>query len=160
MTTKASDCCPTGSPDPSCSTGLFNFNFNGYSCCANACGVCGGAGCEERPGGAYACCDTSIAKLGRGCDKYPPPCVLPKSSNHVSCALFLFYATTHVLSYRASLKQIRTTLHSLLVAFNLDEPKYQGVPLRSSWFNACNEMSAGCYFLLVCTRTSRRICHR
>lgn len=58
-----------------CSSGL----VDGVSCCASSCGVCGGSGCDNRMGGARACCGGIIAKSNRKCDKVPPPCVLASS---------------------------------------------------------------------------------
>lgn len=59
-------------PDPTCSRGVPSGNV----CCAASCGTCGGTGCSQRPGGAAACCTTSIRAEGRSCAAFPPPCVL------------------------------------------------------------------------------------
>ena len=37
------------------------------ACCAAACGQCGGAGCEARPGGAEACCVYGVVATNRTC---------------------------------------------------------------------------------------------
>ena len=125
MKTGIFDCYPTGSPDPTCSTG----SFYGYTCCAKSCGLCGGAGCTGRTGGAYACCHTFVPRTGRGCDKYPPPCILPKSLNHVPCALCPVpcFHSTQPPPHRPPLITMCTTLHPLDLAFKLKESDYPGL---------------------------------
>ena len=132
--TETIHCFFTGASDPDCSTG----NRNGEICCAKSCGACGGTGCSGRPGGSYACCVTFVPRTGRGCDKYPPPCVLPKSSNNAPLMLFSFHATTRAFTNRDSAKHICTNSHPLALAFKLPESEYPGLPSRSSCFNMCN----------------------
>lgn len=43
-------------------------------CCAGTCGSCGGDGCDERDGGASACCEGHITDKGETCGT--PPCLL------------------------------------------------------------------------------------
>ncbi|MEL7367944.1 MAG: hypothetical protein AAFN74_03455 [Myxococcota bacterium] len=49
---------------------------SGDVCCANSCGSCGGSGCSGRPGGAAACCTSSIRQSGRSCANFDAPCLL------------------------------------------------------------------------------------
>ena len=46
------------------------------TCCAASCGICGGTGCDKRPGGARACCGGDIRKANASCDTHQPPCVV------------------------------------------------------------------------------------
>lgn len=46
----------------------------GRACCARACGACGGAGCDARPGGSAACCGGSI-RAPCNSSAGPPPCM-------------------------------------------------------------------------------------
>jgi hypothetical protein len=46
---------------------------SGLKCCATSCGVCGGVGCETRPGGAEQCCGDSLAAANKTCGK--PGCI-------------------------------------------------------------------------------------
>ena len=59
-----------------CSAGL----GGGAVCCAASCGVCGGDGCTERPGGARAWCIGEISKANRSCDEHPAPCAINPTS--------------------------------------------------------------------------------
>mmetsp|Transcript_96581 Transcript_96581/g.311901 ORF Transcript_96581/g.311901 Transcript_96581/m.311901 type:complete len:380 (-) Transcript_96581:35-1174(-) len=45
----------------------------GDACCTRGCGLCGGAGCDMRPGGALQCCGSSMASVCKTSDG-PPPC--------------------------------------------------------------------------------------
>lgn len=58
--------------DPTCKTGI----ANGDACCAASCGSCGGTGCDQRPGGAAACCGGNIRAAGVSCSGALPPCVI------------------------------------------------------------------------------------
>ncbi|MEZ4431462.1 MAG: hypothetical protein R3F65_03555 [bacterium] len=58
--------------DPDCAAGV----ARGVTCCAAACGECGGAGCGARPGGAAACCAGPIGESGRSCAFAAAPCIL------------------------------------------------------------------------------------
>lgn len=44
---------------PSCFNGI---DLDGTYCCASLCGTCGGSGCSGRPGGAYKCCTSKLAR--------------------------------------------------------------------------------------------------
>jgi len=46
----------------------------GLICCSSSCGVCGGADCESRPGGAAACCGDALMASAQECGH--PPCTL------------------------------------------------------------------------------------
>jgi hypothetical protein len=48
-----------------CKTGIIDYSHT--LCCAKSCGVCGGYGCETRPGGATACCANPIKATMRVC---------------------------------------------------------------------------------------------
>lgn len=65
---------PPGTSDPSCSTGIRN--AEGTVCCAASCGSCGGTACDQRPGGAAACCTGGVTAVGASCSGNLPPCVL------------------------------------------------------------------------------------
>ena len=56
--------------DPLCRRGI----EASPACCAPSCGGCGGAGCEERPGGEAACCHHAISTSGRFCNAQDAPC--------------------------------------------------------------------------------------
>lgn len=58
--------------DPSCSNGV----RAGDVCCAKSCGVCGGTGCNDRPGGSAGCCSGVIARANLSCSDHDAPCVL------------------------------------------------------------------------------------
>jgi hypothetical protein len=45
-------------------------------CCPRSCGICGGTGCEDRPGGADACCHNSIRESRNMCTIHASPCVV------------------------------------------------------------------------------------
>lgn len=62
-------------PDPTCSTGV----RDNAICCLHECGVCGGKGCSDHPGGKAGCCLTNIKDSGRLCNKVGPPCVMNTS---------------------------------------------------------------------------------
>jgi len=66
-TTATTSACPTGSiPDGS-----------GLKCCASTCGSCGGFGCNLRPGGATACCTSSVST---SCSTGTLPCLVDQTS--------------------------------------------------------------------------------
>eukprot|EP00041_Stephanoeca_diplocostata_P017163 m.341491 g.341491 ORF g.341491 m.341491 type:complete len:362 (-) comp20611_c0_seq2:1514-2599(-) len=65
----------TGS-DPNCTTGITPPGDN-VCCCAKDCGKCGGSNCQDHPGGEASCCCGAIAKSGRSCSEYDPPCNMP-----------------------------------------------------------------------------------
>ena len=44
--------------DPTCATGLISPGT--FYCCARECGVCGGASCQDLPGGSNNCCTQPI----------------------------------------------------------------------------------------------------
>ena len=67
---------PTPRADAACTSGL----RSGDRCCHNACGKCGGTGCEALIGGSSNCCWTTIGNSGRVCGKDPPPCVVVSSA--------------------------------------------------------------------------------
>lgn len=46
----------------------------GLTCCASSCGICGGAGCELRPGEAAACCADALYTANQVCGH--PPCTM------------------------------------------------------------------------------------
>jgi hypothetical protein len=50
---------------PFCSNGIPN--DSGKICCDASCGVCGGVGCKDRPGGEAACCGREIKISGKVC---------------------------------------------------------------------------------------------
>ena len=58
--------------DPTCSDGI----VSGSACCEAGCGECGGSGCSGRPGGADACCTSSISESGRSCLADTAPCII------------------------------------------------------------------------------------
>eukprot|EP00612_Vaucheria_litorea_P004578 CAMPEP_0171461176 /NCGR_PEP_ID=MMETSP0945-20130129/5734_1 /TAXON_ID=109269 /ORGANISM="Vaucheria litorea, Strain CCMP2940" /LENGTH=339 /DNA_ID=CAMNT_0011987481 /DNA_START=42 /DNA_END=1060 /DNA_ORIENTATION=+ len=62
---------PTNSPS-SCPSGSIA-DASGVKCCAASCGLCGGYGCDSRPGGAAACCTGSVTK---SCTLGSLPCVV------------------------------------------------------------------------------------
>jgi len=63
-----------GTPDL-CTTGLKKGRF----CCGNACGTCGGRGCQNRPGGERSCCLSDIRASGRKCNgRNMQNCLMPK----------------------------------------------------------------------------------
>lgn len=47
---------------------------HGRVCCHKMCGTCGGANCNQRPGGGDMCCYGKIMASGRTCDKDLAPC--------------------------------------------------------------------------------------
>ena len=72
-------------PDPTCSTGILRSSSSttpgpstppGTCCCAKSCGTCGGARCQDKPGGAANCCCGTIANNGHFCNTEPPPCTM------------------------------------------------------------------------------------
>jgi len=50
-----------------CKLGILANENNTKLCCGNECGVCGGKGCNHRPGGANKCCTGSIISNKRVC---------------------------------------------------------------------------------------------
>ena len=50
-------------------------------CCPEACGSCGGKGCDSRPGGRDACCAATMRPVlrGRSCVAHAAPCLQPYS---------------------------------------------------------------------------------
>jgi hypothetical protein len=87
--------------DPTCATGLpVDYHSHGVvTCCAKECGVCGVSSecqlpvkngtacpCASRPGGADACCVSTIEKSGRRCADFDPPCIV--HSTEPSVCLF------------------------------------------------------------------------
>ena len=54
--------------------------FGGEACCEASCGVCGGTGCDQRPGGGAACCGGEILKANRSCDTHAAPCAINPES--------------------------------------------------------------------------------
>jgi len=52
----------------------------GEACCVASCGICGGTGCDKRPGGASACCGGTIAAAHQSCDTHAAPCILNPTS--------------------------------------------------------------------------------
>jgi len=50
-----------------CSEGLVGSEGTWPVCCPLKCGSCGGAGCNQRPGGVDECCSSGIAKVGKRC---------------------------------------------------------------------------------------------
>lgn len=93
----------TSSPDPTCATGI-PVDYHGHgevTCCAKECGVCGVSSecqlpvkdgkpcpCASRPGGADACCVSTIEHSDRMCAEYPPPCVVRKNISSLPVCLF------------------------------------------------------------------------
>jgi len=58
-------------------SGIENFNTNGVACCALGCGICGGSGCGDRPGGIDACCINPIVQEGVSCaETSEAPCFI------------------------------------------------------------------------------------
>lgn len=62
-------------PDPACATGV----SDNLVCCVHSCGVCGGSGCSDRPGGKPGCCLSNVVASGRKCNDVGPPCVMNSS---------------------------------------------------------------------------------
>ena len=67
--------------DPTCHTGIGYYNY----CCAKSCGLCGGWHCDQRDGGAKACCTTNIRTDSMQCSTQGPStefggCMLASSS--------------------------------------------------------------------------------
>lgn len=59
-----------GIPDPT-----------GLTCCAPSCGICGGEGCELRPGGAELCCGDNLATANETCGG--PACIFQPARGEV-----------------------------------------------------------------------------
>ena len=59
-----------GIPDPT-----------GLTCCAPSCGICGGEGCELRPGGAELCCGDNLATANETCGG--PACIFHPARGEV-----------------------------------------------------------------------------
>jgi len=83
-----------GRADPKCASGIGPVDYHNHGetvCCAKSCGVCGVASecqlpvkngtacpCASRPGGADACCVSTIEHSGRLCSESGPPCIVHK----------------------------------------------------------------------------------
>ena len=91
---------PSVGADPQCKTGLpVDYHAHGtVTCCAKECGVCGAkeecqepvkdgkpCPCASRPGGASACCVSSIDDSGRMCATSDPPCVVSRHRPEQAC---------------------------------------------------------------------------
>lgn len=62
------------SPGEYCTTGV----RGGRACCGNRCGSCGGAGCQNRPGGG-ACCSSQVQSRNRRCtNPRDSNCMVPR----------------------------------------------------------------------------------
>ena len=61
--------------DPFCDNGI----RDQAGCCSLSCGICGGSGCSQRPGGVEACCSGRITASGNSCDNNTAPCVITSS---------------------------------------------------------------------------------
>lgn len=62
--------------DVQCDHGILD--SKNWACCDASCGVCGGEGCSQRPGGPNKCCTTHIKQT---CREAPPPCIMRTSFN-------------------------------------------------------------------------------
>jgi hypothetical protein len=63
----------SSAPDPTCAMGI----ARNLACCPPACGMCGGDGCDLRPGGVAACCARNItADCSASCNRRGAPCCL------------------------------------------------------------------------------------
>lgn len=61
---------------PECSNGLAGYS-EGEICCEESCGMCGGAGCKNFPGGKDSCCMGAIEDAGVMCaDSGAAPCIM------------------------------------------------------------------------------------
>ena len=60
--------------DPECENGV----LAGPVCCAASCGICGGTGCNDRPGGSESCCAGTIQAKNQSCDDHVAPCVVDR----------------------------------------------------------------------------------
>ena len=81
-----------GAPSPAtCEDGILGGKTStGQVCCAASCGVCGGAGCAQLPGGAENCCGGGIEASGKICeDADDVACML---GNHTGAR---FWAAAH-----------------------------------------------------------------
>ncbi|CAN0224623.1 unnamed protein product [Scytosiphon promiscuus] len=59
-----------------CTNGLSGVQ-SGQICCAEECGMCGGVGCSQRPGGEDACCITDIRDADELCSTTrEAPCII------------------------------------------------------------------------------------
>lgn len=63
--------------DPTCSLGIRE--GSGKVCCAKSCGMCGGLGCQNRPGGASNCCTSQVSINGKSCSSALAPCNIQTS---------------------------------------------------------------------------------
>lgn len=66
--------CLDGILDPGHADYQAHYVQSGHVCCPKPCGICGGKGCEERPGGFSDCCGAGIQAPCKGVDG-PPPCL-------------------------------------------------------------------------------------
>jgi hypothetical protein len=82
---------PGPSADPYCAAGI---RGDGGVCCAAQCGVCGGAGCDQLPGGAANCCGHTIATRNASCDSHRAPCVVDGALPPPTSALVAFAASS------------------------------------------------------------------
>jgi len=86
--------------DPNCSNGLRAdyHNHGDITCCAKSCGVCGLSSecqlpekdgkpcpCASRPGGADACCVSTILQSKLMCADHDAPCVISIPNNNTGC---------------------------------------------------------------------------
>lgn len=62
--------------DIGCRTGI----TNGRICSSEGCGLCGGGGCQDRPGGPLQSCIHDIYRAKKLCENSFPPCLLPVAS--------------------------------------------------------------------------------
>ena len=82
---------PGPSADPYCTAGI---KGSSSTCCAARCGVCGGDGCDQRPGGAADCCGHTIAMRNASCDTHRAPCVIDGSLPPPTSAVVAFAASS------------------------------------------------------------------
>eukprot|EP00041_Stephanoeca_diplocostata_P032809 m.1062510 g.1062510 ORF g.1062510 m.1062510 type:complete len:503 (-) comp24215_c0_seq18:1654-3162(-) len=95
-----SNSAPAGS-DPTCATGTMTSSHSDDICCSASCGVCGGTGCNDRPGGSDSCCAGSILSANVSCAEHGPPCVVRCQwcslylDDHCSCTLLCSGSVTY-----------------------------------------------------------------
>ena len=79
--------------DPGCSRGIaYNEGINpGKVCCAASCGMCGGVGCAQRPGGESGCCTGDILQRGAICYESEAPCLVEPEKNSTSIYVLNHY---------------------------------------------------------------------
>ncbi|CAN0057819.1 unnamed protein product [Scytosiphon promiscuus] len=57
-------------------------------CCLEECGICGGVGCSQRPGGPLGCCMTELRDIDTSCsDSGAAPCIIDDYAGDYSYAL-------------------------------------------------------------------------